>query len=192
MRGARGLRTQLYIGFMIQIILTRDGYESSSVFCADYRSRGFFLAANAAIGQPERPQVTVDTGILVGTVDEAGVRVFRGIPYATPPVGELRWKEPQPVPAWNGVRDASRFGDRCQQTRFPAYIPIGNRGMSENCLYLNVWSAPGAVRRPVIVWIHGGGFGYGFSNQAAYDGSAFVQKGLVYVNLNYRVGAFGF
>jgi para-nitrobenzyl esterase len=153
---------------------------------------GFFLAANAAIGQHERPQVTIDTGILVGTVDEAGVRVFRGIPYAAPPVGELRWKEPQPVSAWNGVRDASRFGDRCQQTRFPAYIPIGNRGMSENCLYLNVWSAPDAVRRPVIVWIHGGGFGYGFSNQAAYDGSAFVQKGLVYVNLNYRVGAFGF
>jgi para-nitrobenzyl esterase len=151
----------------------------------------FLVAASAAIAEDERPQVTVDTGTLAGTL-EAGSRIFRGIPYAAAPIDELRWKEPQPVSAWNGVRDASRFGDRCQQTRFPAYIPIGNRGMSENCLYLNVWSAPGAVQRPVIVWIHGGGFGYGFSNQAAYDGSAFVQKGLVYVNLNYRVGAFGF
>ena len=151
----------------------------------------FLVAASAAIAEDERPQVTVDTGTLAGTL-EAGSRIFRGIPYAAAPIDELRWKEPQPVSAWNGVRDASRFGDRCQQTRFQAYIPIGNRGMSENCLYLNVWSAPGAMRRPVIVWIHGGGFAYGFSNQAAYDGSAFVQKGLVYVSLNYRVGAFGF
>jgi para-nitrobenzyl esterase len=150
-----------------------------------------FVAANAAIAEDERPQVTVDTGALEGTL-EAGIRVFRGIPYAAAPVGELRWKEPQPVRTWSGARDASRFGDRCQQTRFPPYVPIGNRGMSENCLFLNVWSAPGATRRPVIVWIHGGGFAYGFSNQAAYDGSAFVQKGLVYVSLNYRVGAFGF
>jgi para-nitrobenzyl esterase len=150
------------------------------------------LAANSAIAQSERPQVTVDTGVLAGTLDEAGIRVFKGIPYAAPPVGELRWKEPQPVSAWTGTKDASQFGDRCQQTRFPAYNPIGNRGMSENCLFLNVWSAPGSTRRPVIVWIHGGGFGYGYSNQAAYDGDHFVQKGLVYVNLNYRVGAFGF
>jgi para-nitrobenzyl esterase len=151
-----------------------------------------FLAAHSAIAQNERPQVTVDTGTLAGTVDQAGIRVFKGIPYASPPVGELRWKEPQPVSAWTGTKDASQFGDRCQQTQFPAYRPIGNRGMSEDCLFLNVWSAPGSARLPVIVWIHGGGFGYGYSNQGVYDGDHFVQKGLVYVDLNYRVGAFGF
>ena len=136
--------------------------------------------------------MAVDTGDLVGTVDEGGVRVFKAIPYAAPPVGELRWKEPQPVLPWTGTKEASQFGDRCQQTRFPAYHPIGNRGMSENCLFLNVWAAPASTKLPVLVWIHGGGFGYGYSNQAEYDGDHFVQKGLVYVDLNYRVGAFGF
>src|SRR3954471_13045163 len=105
---------------MTQMILQGTDMRAHRRFARIIAVGGSLLAANAAIGQHERPQVTVDTGILVGTVDEAGVRVFRGIPYATPPVGELRWKEPQPVPAWNGVRDASRFGDRCQQTRFPA------------------------------------------------------------------------
>ncbi len=142
--------------------------------------------------QGERPLVTIGDGQLAGTVDDAGIRVFKGIPFAAPPVGDLRWKEPQPVAPWTGTRDASGFGDRCQQMPFPAYRPIGNSGMSENCLFLNVWSAPGADRRPVIVWIHGGGFGYGYSNQAEYDGDRFVEKGLVYVDLNYRVGAFGF
>ncbi len=142
--------------------------------------------------QGGRPQISVDSGTLTGMVDAAGIHVFKGIPYAAPPVGELRWKEPQPVPSWTGTRDASAFGDRCEQTLFPAYVPIGNRGMSENCLFLNVWSAPDSAKRPVLVWIHGGGFGYGFSNQAAYDGVHFVQKGLVYVDLNYRVAAFGF
>ena len=78
-----------------------------------------FLAANSAVAQDARPQVTVETGSLAGTVDEAGIRVFKGIPYAAPPVGELRWKEPQPVSAWTGTKDVSQFGDRCQQTQFP-------------------------------------------------------------------------
>lgn len=149
-------------------------------------------SAHSARAQGERPLVTLGDGQLVGTVDGAGVRVFKGIPYASPPVGDFRWKEPQPMAPWTVRREASQFGDRCQQMPFPAYRPIGQSGMSENCLFLNVWSAPGAEHRPVIVWIHGGGFGYGYSNQAEYDGDGFAQKGLVYVNLNYRVGAFGF
>ena len=142
--------------------------------------------------QGSRPVVAIDAGNLAGAVDEAGIRVFKGIPYAAPPVGDLRWKEPQPVAAWSGTRDAVQFGDRCQQAPFPAYRTTGTRGMSENCLFLNVWSAPDSAKRPVIVWIHGGGFGYGYSNQASYDGDHFVQKGLVYVDLNYRVGSLGF
>ena len=164
---------------------------------------GMVFAAQAALAQSSPPQaapgaqgsrpvVAIDAGTLAGAVDEAGIRVFRGIPYAAPPVGDLRWMEPQPVAAWSGTRDAVQFGDRCQQAPFPAYRTIGTRGMSENCLFLNVWSAPDSMKRPVIVWIHGGGFGYGYSNQASYDGDHFVQKGLVYVDLNYRVGTLGF
>jgi para-nitrobenzyl esterase len=150
------------------------------------------FGATVVHAQSAGPVVTTDTGAVAGAVDPAGIRVFKGIPYAAPPVGDLRWKEPQPVAPWTGTRDATQFGDRCQQTAFPAYSPIGTRGMSENCLFVNVWSAPRANRLPVIVWLHGGGFGYGYSNQAEYDGDHFAQKGLVFVNLNYRVGAFGF
>ena len=145
-----------------------------------------------ACAQIPRPQVAVDAGTLAGTVETDGVRVFKGIPFAAPPTGNLRWREPQPLAPWTGVRDASDFGDRCQQMPFPPYRPIGGSGMSEDCLYLNVWSAPDSNKRPVLVWIHGGGFGYGYSNQAWYDGARFVQKGVVYVSINYRVGVMGF
>ncbi|WP_213958857.1 carboxylesterase family protein [Variovorax sp. dw_954] len=147
---------------------------------------------SVASAQDRPPQVKIDSGNLEGTLDSAGVRVFRGIPYAAPPIGDLRWREPQPAKPWTGVRSARDFGDRCQQGPFPAYKPIGGSGMSENCLFLNVWSASDSARRPVLVWIHGGGLGYGYSNQADYDGDSFVDKGLVYVSLNYRVGVLGY
>ena len=137
------------------------------------------------------PRATIDAGILAGKIDETGVRVFKGIPFAAAPVGNLRWREPQPAAPWTGVRDAVDFGDRCQQGAFPAFRPIGGSGMSENCLFLNVWAEPNSQKRPVLVWISGGGFGYGFSNQAWYDGGAFAKKGLVFVSLNYRVGVMG-
>src|SRR5580700_1781477 len=116
------------------------------------------LAPLGAPAQTPSPTLTIDAGRLAGTVDDAGMRVFLGIPYAAPPVGDLRWREPQPVAHWDGVRDARAFGDRCEQSPFPATTPIGNGGMSENCLFLNVWAAPAAVRAPVLVWIHGGGY----------------------------------
>ena len=152
----------------------------------------FSVLGNAAHAQSSTPQVTIDSGKLSGTADAAGALVFKGIPYARPPVGALRWREPQPPVSWSGVRDASDFGDRCMQGPFPSYIPIGKSGMSEDCLYLNVWTSPHASKLPVLVWIHGGGLGYGFSNQSTYDGDSYVRKGLVYVDLNYRVGSFGF
>jgi para-nitrobenzyl esterase len=150
------------------------------------------LGPSVAPAQTPGPTVVTDAGRLAGTVDDAGMRAFRGIPFAAPPVGDLRWREPQPVAHWDGVRDASDFGDRCQQSPFPPTTPIGKSGMSENCLFLNVWTAPTAARAPVLVWIYGGGYSNGYANAADYDGDAFAQKGLVFVSLNYRVGAFGF
>ena len=86
--------------------------------------------APSARAQDERPLVTIGDGQLAGTVDAAGIRVFKGNPYAAPPVGDLRWKEPQPVAPWTGPQDASQFGDRCQQMPFPGYISIAHSGMS--------------------------------------------------------------
>ena len=150
------------------------------------------LGPSAAPAQTTGPTVAIEAGRLAGTLDDAGMRVFRGIPYAAPPVGDLRWREPQPVASWGGVRDAREFGDRCKQSPFPPSTPLGGGGLSENCLFLNVWAAPAAARAPVLVWIHGGGFSNGYSNAVGFDGDAFAQKGLVFVSINYRLGAFGF
>lgn len=98
--------------------------------------------------QDRSPQVNIDSGTVEGVLNSAGARVFKGIPYAASPVGDLRWREPQPTKPWAGARKTTDFGDRCQQGPFPAYHPIGGSGMSENCLFLNVWSAPDSVRRP--------------------------------------------
>jgi para-nitrobenzyl esterase len=127
------------------------------------------------------------------------VRVYRGLPYAAPPVGELRWRPPQPPRGWTGVRVADRFAPACQQHVAGSRLPwtrefMHQGGVSEDCLYLNVWTAaPRAdARRPVFVWIYGGGFNEGSGSVAIYDGEALAQKGLVVVTFNYRVGVFGF
>ena len=123
----------------------------------------------------------------------AVVRVFKGIPFATPPVGLLRWRTPQPVVAWDGVRQANEFGPRCMQIdgRQPA---AAAQPMSEDCLYLNVWTtADGqSTRRPVIVWSHGGSFLVGAGSLPEYDAEALARKGIVVVTHNYRLGPFGF
>lgn len=148
---------------------------------------------NAVIAQNHRPQVVIDSGPIAGAVDDAGIEVFKGIPYAAPPVGNLRWKAPQPVAPWSAVRDAINFGNRCMQPSSPL-VQGGHYGVSENCLFLNVWSSAKSTSAhlPVLVWIHGGGFSYGSSNSPLYDGDSFARRGLVYVSLNYRLGAFGF
>lgn len=127
---------------------------------------------------------------------EGGVNVWRGIPFAAPPVGELRFRAPQPPESWNGVRDASEYGPVSHQpadtkgTRFGGTEPI----QSEDCLYLNVWSP--AVRSenlPVMVWIHGGTFVTGAGSQPQFDGSSFAERGnVILVTINYRLGPFGF
>ena len=139
-------------------------------------------------------RVTIDTGTLEG-FDSAGVMVFRGIPYAAPPVGELRWRPPQQTQSWRGVRVAQQLGRNCVQHRPYDDINPFTAGVSEDCLFLNVWTNSldtHAPRRPVMVWIHGGGFFAGFGGEERHNGARLAQKGAVVVTLNYRLGSFGF
>jgi para-nitrobenzyl esterase len=125
---------------------------------------------------------------------DAKIRIFRGIPYAAPPVGELRWKAPQPVAGWTGVRKADEFGARCMQGRIYDDMIFRDKGPSEDCLYLNVWTPASTAdaRLPVMVWIYGGGFAAGAGSEPRQDGENLARKGVVVVNLNYRLGIFGF
>lgn len=142
---------------------------------------------------PSQPRVSIDAGTLEGRVDSAGhVLVFDGIPYAAPPVGELRWRPPQPPPAWQGVRDASHLAHNCMQLQPYGDIDPFAAGVSEDCLYLNVWTPSVEGRRPVMVWIHGGGFFAGFGGEERHNGAVLARKGAVVVTLNYRLGALGF
>jgi para-nitrobenzyl esterase len=149
----------------------------------------------AAISEP----VKLDSGLVSGIAGtQAGVRVFKGIPFSAPPIGDLRWKAPQPVARWEGVRTADRFGPVCVQPAGVgrlnvAVLPTGPP-TSEDCLYLNVWTAAAAAseRRPVMVWIYGGAFSEGAGSVLLYDGESLAKKGAVVVTLNYRLGAFGF
>src|SRR5258708_5546909 len=134
--------------------------------------------------------VKIEGGVVSGTA-AGGVRVFKGIPYAAPPVGDLRWKPPQPVVPWHGVRDGSAYAAECPQTQYPAgsiYIrPL--QPQSEDCLFLNVWTtAKAGDRQPVLVWIHGGALTRGSGYSDVRDGTPLARKGIVLVSLNYRLG----
>src|SRR5450631_4178520 len=125
----------------------------------------------------------------------SGVRTFKGIPFGQPPVGDLRWREPQPVKNWNSVRKADQFGPRCMQRTSPgADYWFRSNGMSEDCLYLNVWTPAksGKEKLPVLVYIFGGGFQNGDGSEPRYDGENMARKGMVAVSLNYRTNIFGF
>lgn len=139
-------------------------------------------------------QVTTSFGQLEGSV-ENDLAVFRGIPFASAPVGPLRWRPPAPPEAWTGVRDAARFGPAELQNPGPlgALLGITVNETSEDCLYLNVWSPDVRGSRPVMVWIHGGAFIIGAGSQDLYDGSRLAKLGdVVVVTINYRLGVFGF
>ncbi|GAB4241909.1 MAG: carboxylesterase family protein [Elainellaceae cyanobacterium] len=138
--------------------------------------------------------VEIDAGTIAGSVS-GDVLSFKGIPYAAPPVGNLRWRSPQPVEPWTGVRLATEYGDDCVQLPLPGDAAASGNTMSEDCLVLNVWR-PAEVnpdqKLPVLVWIHGGGFLNGSAAAPIYDGTAFAQQGLVMVSFNYRLGRLGF
>ena len=150
-------------------------------------------ATTAGAPSPASPRVTIDAGTLEGRIDSAsGAMAFNGIPYAAPPVGDLRWRAPQPVTHWDRVRDASRIGLNCMQHRPYGDIDAQARGTSEDCLYLNVWTSATTGNRPVMVWIHGGGFFAGFGGEERHNPGPLVAKGAVVVTVNYRLGALGF
>lgn len=125
---------------------------------------------------------------------QSSVVSFKGIPYARPPVGELRWRPPMPLRRWKAVRIADHYGADCMQRPFPADAAPLRTAPSEDCLYLNVWRPARAAgaRLPVMVWIHGGGFVNGGSSPAVYDGAAFARSGVILVSVNYRLGRFGY
>ena len=125
--------------------------------------------------------------------DAAGIRSFKGIPYAAPPVGDLRWHDPRPVNEWQGERKADTFGPRCMQTTRLGNIDPLNPRMSEDCLYLNVWTPAKSAdeRLPVMVRIYGGSFNVGVGSEPWYNGASLAKKGVVVVTLNYRVDVFG-
>ncbi len=152
--------------------------------------------ASAQIAAPVR----VESGLLSGVSgSDPSVRVYKGVPFARPPIGELRWRPPQPTAHWDGVRKADRFGPSAMQPDTGAFGPwtrefiFGNE-VSEDCLYLNIWTAAqdAKAKRPVLVYIHGGGFSGGSGEVAVYDGEELAKKGLIVVTINYRLGALGF
>jgi para-nitrobenzyl esterase len=156
------------------------------------------IAIWAAAIQPSfaADHVKTTNGILESTAPpKDGVRSFKGIPFGQPPVGDLRWREPQPVKNWKGVRNADQFGPRCMQRTFPgADYWFRSNGMSEDCLYLNVWTPTKSdeEKLPVLVYIFGGGFQNGDGSEPRYDGENMARKGIVAVSINYRTNIFGF
>jgi para-nitrobenzyl esterase len=140
-------------------------------------------------------QVQVASGTLEGfTSTDKKIRIFEGVPFAAPPVGNLRWQPPQPAPSWTGVRRATAFGSRCMQGNIFKDMVFRDPGPSEDCLTLNVWTPATSADEhlPVMVWIFGGGFQAGGTSEPRQDGEHLAQKGVVVVSLNYRLGVFGF
>ena len=150
------------------------------------------LAASPALAQA--PVVQASAGTVQGRAED-GVRVFRGIPYAAAPVGPLRWKPPQPAPAWQGTRVADAFGPACVQPRSTTPNIYANppARMSEDCLTLNVWAPREAAKAPVLVWIHGGALVSGYGHEPMYDGARIAKRGgVIVVSINYRLGILGY
>jgi len=165
---------------------TATGLLAASIAAATPASAEPSLASGA-------PIVQAPAGAVRGQ-SEGSLRVFRGIPYALPPVGAQRWRPPSPMPVWQGVRDANAFGPACVQPQSGTLSNIySNRPMpmSEDCLTLNIWAPAGARHAPVVVWIHGGALWSGSSREALYDGTHMAARGVILVSINYRLGVLG-
>ncbi|MGI4741001.1 MAG: carboxylesterase/lipase family protein [Janthinobacterium lividum] len=155
------------------------------------------LIATAAMAQVPADlahnRAHVASGTLQGATT-AGIHAFKGVPYAAPPVGNLRWQAPQPAPTWKDARQATQFGPRAMQLPLFGDMNFRSNGVSEDCLYLNVWTGAKSAqeRRPVLVYFYGGGLVAGDGSEPRYDGESMARLGIVAVTVNYRLGAFGF
>lgn len=138
-------------------------------------------------------QVKTANGTIEGTYD-SGINTFKGIPFAAPPVGEFRWREPQPVKNWDGILKTVAFGPRAMQLPIFGDMNFRSNGVSEDCLYLNVWSPAKSAndKLPVLVYFYGGGLVAGDGSEPRYDGESMARNGIVTVTINYRLGIFGF
>ena len=170
--------------------------RTSAVLIAAGLLAALSVQAGAAISDP----VKTDAGQIAGVTLPSGIRVFKGIPFGAPPVGNLRWREPQPVEKWSGVRKADTYGNVCVQpsgggNRLNVSVDLPDSPKaSEDCLYLNVWTGANKPneRRPVMVWIFGGAYSEGAGSSPHNEGEPLAKKGVVYVSFNYRLGPFGF
>ena len=153
------------------------------------------IVAQATRTTATAPRVQTRNGTVVGVTTPNAINVFKGIPFAAPPVRELRWQPPQPVRNWQGVRLADRFADQCTQARIYSDMMFRNSGVSEDCLYLNVWAPAtnrAATAMPVLFYIYGGGFMAGDGSEFRYDGESMARRGVVVVTFSHRLGIFGF
>lgn len=169
--------------------------SSQKIFSFAVIFLSLLLLSHSSRAQLRYVQQRTANGILEGVVSPDGkVRTFKGIPYAAPPVGPLRWKPPQPVSPWTGVRKAVDYGPRCMQTRVYDDMIFHDAGPSEDCLYLNLWMPEfrSKARLPVMVWIYGGGFVAGSTSEPRQDAGNLCKKGVLVVSMNYRLGIFGF
>jgi para-nitrobenzyl esterase len=154
------------------------------------------LSAFGVMAQPSSKDLQVKTanGIVEGVAEASGVRSFKGIPFAQPPVGDLRWVEPQAPKNWQGVLKADHFGPQAMQPFLYTDMIFRSAGKSEDCLYLNVWAPANAAGKklPVLVYFYGGGFQMGDGSEGRYDGESMATKGIIAITVNYRLGIFGF
>ncbi|MDB5063011.1 MAG: carboxylesterase [Mucilaginibacter sp.] len=154
----------------------------------------FLLAQLTCILAFAQMQVKIANGMLEGVTEKSGVHSFKGIPFAQPPIGDMRWKEPQPVNNWAGVRKCDVFGYNPMQKKVYGDMGFRTPGMSEDCLYLNVWvpAKPSKEKLPVLVYFYGGGFLAGDGSERRYDGESMAKRGIIALTVNYRLGVFGF
>jgi para-nitrobenzyl esterase len=168
----------------MQFQIKRNGRTAAAAMLA--------LALIASRANAAGPVVVIETGKISGATDQ-GVISWKGIPFAAPPVGALRWRAPQPAMAWNGTRETTAYGSDCMQLPFPSDAAPTGTVPSEDCLYLNVWKPARSHRKlPVVVWIYGGGFVNGGASPATYSGAPLARQGVVFVSFNYRLGRLGF
>lgn len=166
----------------------------AGLLAVSFLSVGVAQTKTKASGSSALHQVKTANGLLEGTAEKSGIQSFKGVPFAAPPVGEFRWREPQPVKNWSGVRPAKQFGPRAMQLALFGDMNFRSNGMNEDCLYLNVWTPAktGKEKLPVLVYYYGGGFVAGDGSEPRYDGESMAQQGIVAITVNYRLGVFGF